>query len=253
VTPRTTLGAARRAANAAALAPFSDTGEQPVVFAQGRNYDHVRLDDLPDTPGAVDAEGPLAQEERELLDLCERALREYEMSERVAAKALWNIRDRRLYRATHSTFDAYVREHHGKGRVWAHRVIEAAKVSEILLPAGNTLLPTKVTRVLGPVLRDEGPEVVREIHDEASKDGPATEVTTKAAREKRAAQSEGEPVQAEIVGETFDKARTLGRRLRNLIDEAVLDSYAAGRGKERSELLDDINYIAAALRHDPRR
>lgn len=55
--------------------------------------------------------------------------------------ALAAIRDSRLYRDTHGTFEEYCREKWGVSRVHAFRVIEAASVAENLLPIGN-ILPT---------------------------------------------------------------------------------------------------------------
>ena len=60
-------------------------------------------------------------------------------------EALLAIRDGRLYRATHSTFDDYCRERWGFSRVRAHQLIEATKVIEnlSLLPLGNKLPETE--------------------------------------------------------------------------------------------------------------
>lgn len=53
--------------------------------------------------------------------------------------ALAEIRNRRLYRATHKTFEDYCREHWQLSRIHAYRMIEAAQVTENLLPIGNKL------------------------------------------------------------------------------------------------------------------
>ena len=68
--------------------------------------------------------------------------------------ALEAIRDRRLYRATHPTFQAYCRERWSFTRFYAHRLIEAGHVVANLLPMGNTqtnLLTERQARELAPL------------------------------------------------------------------------------------------------------
>src|SRR5512135_1315685 len=62
--------------------------------------------------------------------------------------ALLEIRDLRLYRATHGTFELYCRERWGISRVHAHRMIEAARVAENLLPTGNIPANERQARTL---------------------------------------------------------------------------------------------------------
>lgn len=56
--------------------------------------------------------------------------------------ALLTIRDQRLYRDTHNTFEDYCRERWSIGHSHAQRMIDAAKVVENLSPIGDTLKPT---------------------------------------------------------------------------------------------------------------
>ena len=60
-------------------------------------------------------------------------------------EALLAIRDGRLYRITHSTFEDYCREKWDISRFYAHRLIEASTVIENLrlLPIGNKLPETE--------------------------------------------------------------------------------------------------------------
>lgn len=51
--------------------------------------------------------------------------------------ALMEIRDGRLYRESHATFEDYCRERWDMSRVHAHRMIESAAVMGSLLPIGN--------------------------------------------------------------------------------------------------------------------
>lgn len=63
------------------------------------------------------------------------------------AAALLEIRDQRLYRASHSTFDTYCRERWGWGRVHAFRLIQAAEVVK-MLPRGNKPKTERQARAL---------------------------------------------------------------------------------------------------------
>jgi len=57
--------------------------------------------------------------------------------------ALLEIRDSKLYRKEHSTFEDYCRDRWNISRVHAHRLIEAAEVTINLLPIGNILPATE--------------------------------------------------------------------------------------------------------------
>jgi len=51
-------------------------------------------------------------------------------------QALMKIRDARLYRETHETFESYCRERWGWSRRHANRTIQAAEVAGVLGPMG---------------------------------------------------------------------------------------------------------------------
>lgn len=59
--------------------------------------------------------------------------------------ALLNIRDQRLYRGTHSAFDAYCRERWGFSKTQANRFIAASEVAKNLAPIGVS--PTSESQV----------------------------------------------------------------------------------------------------------
>lgn len=73
-------------------------------------------------------------------------------------QALREIREQRLYRETHATFEAYCKERWGWSRVHAHRHIEAAKVAS-LLPMGNRPVSERVARELTAVEPEQVPDV----------------------------------------------------------------------------------------------
>lgn len=102
------------------------------------------------TPGsAVEVIEELTHEEADLrhrLELkVERAFYE-------AGKALTELRDRRLYRSTHKTFEQYCRERFGFQRAHSYRLIDAAGVVENLAsiemsPNRRQILPTKLEQI----------------------------------------------------------------------------------------------------------
>lgn len=91
-------------------------------------------------------------------------------------RALSEVRDARLYRFTHDTFEGYCRERWEMGRAHAYRLIEGAEVARLVSPNGDMPVPaTEATaRELAP-LKDD-PEVMREAWAEANErsDGKPT-------------------------------------------------------------------------------
>ncbi|MFF1873509.1 hypothetical protein [Kitasatospora herbaricolor] len=91
-----------------------------------------------------------------------------------AGPALWEIHDRRLYRAGHATWEEYLTERWNLSRSYAHRLLEMIPVQAALLPNpvfGNIVLRESQARVLVPVLRERGPEQVREVVEKAMAGG----------------------------------------------------------------------------------
>ena len=54
-------------------------------------------------------------------------------------QALLAIREQKLYREAYGTFEDYLRQRWDLSRSYAHRLIDAAEVTERLLPVGNLL------------------------------------------------------------------------------------------------------------------
>lgn len=82
--------------------------------------------------------------------------------------ALCAIRDGRLYRQTHDTFEDYCRDRWNISRVHAHRLISANEVREELLPIGN-ILPTNESqaRALASVPKKDRQAVWKKVIDKA--------------------------------------------------------------------------------------
>jgi hypothetical protein len=87
--------------------------------------------------------------------------------------ALLAIRDKRLYRAEHSNFEAYCRNRWGFSRIHAHRLIGAAGVVGNLLPMGNTPTSERQSRPLVGL----APDQQREAWSEAVATAPNSKVT----------------------------------------------------------------------------
>jgi DNA N-6-adenine-methyltransferase (Dam) len=69
--------------------------------------------------------------------------------------ALAEIRDERLYRETHATFEDYCRERWQMSKTHANRKIQAAAVMRALAPIGVTPTNEAQARELAPLLNDE--------------------------------------------------------------------------------------------------
>jgi len=91
--------------------------------------------------GAIGADRALSlsQRDRSQLEECEEIIGRGLSTFFDVGSALLNIRDKRLYRGAHKTFEMYCRERWGIGRSYAWRLIGAA-VRLNLLPAGQGLL-----------------------------------------------------------------------------------------------------------------
>lgn len=77
-------------------------------------------------------------------------------------KALAEIRDRRLYRQTHGTFEEYCHDKWLLSRTRAYRLIDAAAVAEAVSPIGDIEPPANEAqaRELVPLLREDEQQVV---------------------------------------------------------------------------------------------
>jgi hypothetical protein len=94
----------------------------------------------------TDVSEPLNQQERETLTSCEKTIAINIQTFVKVGEALRAIRDARLYRESHKTFEAYCRDRWNYGRAHAHRVISASETVKALSPIGD-ILPTAETQV----------------------------------------------------------------------------------------------------------
>lgn len=97
--------------------------------------------------------GSLSAEEVGDLAQCEDAIGRGITSFIEVGEALARIRDRRLYRGSHSSFAAYCGERWGLSRAHAHRAIASSQVAAILSPTGDKISTESQARELA-VLRE---------------------------------------------------------------------------------------------------
>jgi hypothetical protein len=100
------------------------------------------------TPYEATGEGALNEQEQADLATCEAALNNLRVAFWAAGKALQLVRDARLYRGTHGTFEAYVEERWEMSRPQAYRLIEAWPLADRLSPMGDNLNERQVRELL---------------------------------------------------------------------------------------------------------
>lgn len=130
----------------------------------------------------------LAQNETARLKQCEKAIEKGLGTFVEVGQALLDIRDGKLYRASHKTFDAYCKERWDIGKSHAYRLIEGARtVQAIANAAGAGLSPIgdKISEGVARELKDDPVGAASEIIDRASKGEAPAEVAQDIASRKR--------------------------------------------------------------------
>jgi hypothetical protein len=127
------------------------------------------------------------------LALCEQRIERGLRGFLDAGQALIEIRDSRLYRGTHETFEAYIHERWQMGRAHAYRMIAAA---EVVSPMGDIEGPAptneRQARELAKVPEAERADVWREAVERT--DGkPTAKVVEQVAKERTAPQTPEPP------------------------------------------------------------
>lgn len=120
-----------------------------------------------------DAEGELTPAEQERLALCHRAFENYAEAEVYAIVAMMTVRNERLYRQTHTTFEAFVEEVWKEKKNWVDRKIAQLEITQAvgLDPMRSELVVERQARELRGLLSDKtkGPKAVREVWEQAHK------------------------------------------------------------------------------------
>jgi hypothetical protein len=163
-------------------------------------------------------------------------------------KALDEIREQKLYRETHKTFEAYCQEKWGMARQTANRFIGAARVMEILEPIGSKI-PTKESQIRP--LAQLPPELQIKIWQEAvesSPNGIPTGAAVKRLVEERFP-SDGSGLRGKDGASELEKLRSDNQRLREQIREQnrERDRRAAAVALELEQLRAENRQLKAEL------
>ncbi|WP_228648345.1 hypothetical protein, partial [Microtetraspora sp. AC03309] len=108
--------------------------------------------------------GDLTLAERDDLAACEAAIDTLRVAFWAAGKALQVIRDARLYRATHPTFEVYVGERWEMTRTQADRLIRAWPLAERLTPIGVKIINEAQIRELLPLADQHGQDAALTVY-----------------------------------------------------------------------------------------
>lgn len=116
--------------------------------------------------------GELLLDERGQLDECEQVIERGLATFVEVGTALATIRDGRLYRATHGTFEDYCRERWGFNDSRARQLIIAAETAMELETVTNVTVRNEgQARAIAPTLKEHGPEVAAEVLRQAAEVG----------------------------------------------------------------------------------
>ncbi len=126
--------------------------------------------------------------ERRSLEKLEKVIESGVESFLATGSAMKEIRDQRLYREGHRTFESYLKTKWGFDRSYAHRLIDASDVKKDLLPMGNKnpkvgeITTERQLRELASVPHESLEDVIEKASEIAG-DAPLTAKVLKEARE----------------------------------------------------------------------
>lgn len=206
--------------------------------------------------GEIVEQGPLNDIERQRLEREESAI---EAGAARIGRALAVIRDQRLYRETHATFEDYCHERWGIGRSYANKQIAAAKVTEALGTTG-THLPERAARELAPLLDD--PDLLADVWQAALEKsaGKPTAAIIREVRESLVAPEpesvrpeirQPSPRRAPLPDAYFRSIYDLQRRAESLVRLTQDDRFASNRravtGRHGSDALRVLLNVSSAV------
>jgi hypothetical protein len=161
------VSAARRRTMADLLAAQSDIDDAPAVPAPSPVAAVPAA--VPAPYAAADGAGELTARERADLAACEGALDHLRVAFAAAGKALQVIRDARLYRDAHPTFEDYVGQRWDMSRAPAYRLIAAWPLAERLSPIGD--INEGQVRELLPVAAEHGQDAAAAVYQAVAEAG----------------------------------------------------------------------------------
>jgi len=180
----------------------------------------------------------------------ERILSEEEKAERdelectvqqafyIAGQALWSLRDKRLYRETHATFESYVRDRFDFTKraayylIDAHEVVNNLKSEQFVHSNKSTILPTKESQCRN--LAGHPPEIQRRAWERAlnlagGNKVPPARLVKQAVRE---------------ITQSDDSKQNSASRVKSSIKPSFREvNYTAGIGVEYTVRFDEETYF----------
>ncbi|MEV6767529.1 hypothetical protein AB0N05_02750 [Nocardia sp. NPDC051030] len=124
---------------------------------------------LPTTHG----DGPLDTREQEQLELCESSIDALRVAFWTAGRALQIVRDARLYRADHATFDDYVEKRWDMQRSYAHKLIRAWPLAARLHPLAPSINEGQIRELL-PIAAAHGEDAAVTVYTTLAADVKVT-------------------------------------------------------------------------------
>ena len=177
--------------------------------------------------------------EADLLAFCERKIAAGFSTFCEVGDALLKIRDARLYRASHASFEDYCREKWGMTRRRADQLIEASAVVIGLASEnhGSQITTERQARELAKVPESSRAEVLKQ----AAEAGPVTAKAIKEAAEKRKGEPDNEPprVQCGIPAANLNDEESRSHRITRAVMKACeeLEAVLAGMNATPRELI----------------
>ncbi|WP_405485943.1 hypothetical protein [Nocardia sp. NBC_00511] len=122
---------------------------------------------------AAGGDGPLSHPELEQLELCESSIDALRVAFWTAGRALQIVRDGRLYRAGHSSFDEYVEKRWDMQRSYAHKLIRAWPLAARLHPVAPTINEGQIRELL-PIAAAHGEDAAVTVYTTLAADAKVT-------------------------------------------------------------------------------
>lgn len=154
--------------------------------------------------------------------MCERNIEEGWKTFLSVGRALTTIRDGNLYRDSNDTFESYCSDRWGYVRSYAYRLIDAARVAQILSPNGDIPRDLKEAHLRSLAGLDEGQ--VREVWGKVNKDFPTGKITSRVVgncvREMYPAPAPTLPKKIPAARKAPDVLRQVSRKLTEMVNLA---------------------------------
>ncbi|MET7772968.1 hypothetical protein [Nocardia sp. NPDC005366] len=159
------------------VSPLRDAQWRRVESAQPVEPANVLTMPLPEAEG----DGPLSDREQQQLNACESSIDSLRIAFWAAGRALQIVRDGRLYRSEHATFDDYVEQRWDMQRSYAHKLIRAWPLAARLHPVAPAINEGQVRELL-TVAAEHGEDAAVAVYTTLA-DAPEVKVTAGKLRE----------------------------------------------------------------------